>query len=378
MNPVLNILFKVWVQPFYQRNAGFFLFLFVVLFGVVQNPLVYHYKLMQGIVTSYTTLLFALIVWLLYACKCGAIVLKSITTEKTLLYQLQAVDSKQLFLLLTIIQAMLFLPATIYMLFTISVGVYMQQYPAAVIVCLLLLLMHVLSAALYYYALFSSGIQLQLFKKPVFTYPFSKGFFSFLLWYNLYKSKLKTVAVKFFSFVLLFIPLVWNSGHIELSDFVLFFQMSIAAHAVIVYDNVQFLEKDFRVLRNIPLPLQKVFILFVITYIILLLPEAFFLWYYGNAAHLGVSIFSLLLYYIAQLLLFTALAYEKHQKIESYLLYIGLITAISLLLTPLKSFGLIGCALIVVAFTLFAGNYYVYEQEYEANNLLTDDADEHK
>jgi hypothetical protein len=369
--PVLNILFKAWVQQFYQRNAGFFLFLFVVLFGVVQNPLSYHYKLMQGIITSYTTLLFALIVWLLYACKCGTIILKSVATEKVWLYQLQAINAKQLFLLLTIVQAILFLPATIYILFTISIGIHVQQYVAVAVLCLFLLLIHVLSAALYYCALFSNGIQ--LFKKPVLTYPFSKRFFSFLLWYNLYKSKLKTVAVKFFSFVLLFIPLVWNREYIELSDFVLFFQMSIAAHAVIVYDNVQFLEKDFRMLRNMPLPLYKLFVLFVGTYVILLFPEAFFLWYYGNEAPLGVSIFSLLLYYVGQLLLFTALAYEKHQKIESYLLYIGLITAVSLLLTPLKSFGLVGCALIIIAFTLFSGNYYQYEPEYEERNLLTDE-----
>ncbi|TKK71598.1 hypothetical protein FC093_00820 [Ilyomonas limi] len=365
MRAALHILLKIWVQQFYQRNAGFFLFLFVVLFGVVQNPLAYHYKLMQGIVTAYTTLVVALIVWLLYACKCSAIILKSIAREKTWLYQLQAMDAKRLFLLLTIIQVILFLPAAIYILVTISIGIHVQQYVAVIMLCLFLLLVHVLSAALYYYALFNNGIQFQLFKKPVFTYPFSKGFFSFLLWYNLYKSKLKTVAVKFFSFVLLFIPLVWNRAHIELSDFVIFFQISIATHAVIVYDSVQFLERDFPTLRNMPLPLYKLFMLFASTYIVLLLPEIFFLWYYGNAAHLGVSIFLLLLYYIGQLLLFTSLAYEKHQKIEHYLLYIGLITACSLLLTPLKSFGLIGCALIIIAFALFSGNYYQYEPEYE-------------
>ncbi len=143
--------------------------------------------------------------------------------------------------------------------------------------------------------------------------------------------------------------------------------MSIAAHAVIVYDSVHFLEKEFRVLRNMPLPLYKMLLLFVVTYIVLLLPEIFFLYYYGYKVHLGVSISSLLLYFIGQLLLFTALAYEKHQKIESYLLYIGLITAFSLMLTPLKSFGWIGGALVVIAFSLFSSNYYQYEPEYETS-----------
>ena len=371
MKPILHILLKVWVQQFYQRNAGFFLFLFVVLFGVVQNPLAYHFQLMQGIVSSYTTLFITVVIWITYAGKCGAIVIKSVAKEKVWLYELQAVSTKKLLLSLAVVQALLFLPATVYILFTINVGVYTKQYLAAVMLTLFLILIHVISVALYYRSLFGNGAQVKLFNKPLFNHRLPRAFYSLLLWHHFYKGKLKTVAVKFFSFVLLFIPLVWNSDHIELSDFVLFFQMSIAAHAVIVYDGVQFLERDFRVLRNMPLPIYKLLLLFVITYIILLLPEIFFIGYYGSRAHLGVSIASLLLYYIGQLLLFTALAYEKHQKIESYLLYIGLITACSLLLTPLKSFGWIGGVLVLIAFSLFAGNYYKYEPEYEEDKVLS-------
>jgi len=33
----------------------------------------------------------------------------------------------------------------------------------------------------------------------------------------------------------------------------------------------------------------------------------------------------------------------------------------SLMLTPLKSFGVIGGALVIIAFSLFSGNYYKYE-----------------
>src|SRR3954447_6501355 len=127
MKPILHILLRVWVQQYYQRNAGFFLFLFVVMFGVVQYPLAYHFQLMQGIVTSYITLFIAITSWILYACKCGAIVIKSIAKEKVWLYELQAISTKQLLLSLTVVQAMLFFPATAYILFTISVGIHIKQ-----------------------------------------------------------------------------------------------------------------------------------------------------------------------------------------------------------------------------------------------------------
>ena len=216
MKPILHILLKVWVQLFYQRNAGFFLFLFVALFGVVQYPITYHLKLMQGIVTSYITLLIAIIIWIVYACKCGALIFKSIAKEKVWLYELQAFNKKRLILSLSIAQAMLFLPATMYIVLTIGVGIYIKQYLAVVILILFLILIHILTVALYYQSLFDNSVQVQLFNKPLFTYQFPKRFYSFLLWYNFYKGKLKTVAVKFFSLLLIFIPLVWNSNHFEL------------------------------------------------------------------------------------------------------------------------------------------------------------------
>src|SRR4051794_25394355 len=104
MKPILHILLRVWIQQFYQRNAGFFLFLFVVLFGVVQYPLDYHFKLMEGIVTSYITLFIAIIIWILYAGKCGALVLKSIPEERVWLYELQAIGRKRLLFSLTAVQ----------------------------------------------------------------------------------------------------------------------------------------------------------------------------------------------------------------------------------------------------------------------------------
>src|SRR4051794_25480471 len=154
MKPILHILLKVWVQQFYQRNAGFFLSLFVVLFGVVQYPITYHLKLMQGIVTSYITLLIAIIIWILYACKCGALILKSIAKEKVWLYELQALDNKKLLLSLTFVQAILFLPATMYIVLTIGVGIYIKQYLAVIILTHFLILIHILSIALYYQSLF--------------------------------------------------------------------------------------------------------------------------------------------------------------------------------------------------------------------------------
>ena len=362
MKQVFTILLKVLVQQFYQRNTGFFLFLFVVLFGVVQNPLSYHLSLMQGIVSSYTTLTIAVVVWALYGCKCGVFFLKTLAAKEQLfLYQLQALTLRQIFVLLNAVQALLLLPVLVYGIITAGVGFYIHQPAAAVVILLSIAAIQGVSVLLYYHGISRPAKKIGFTLPIVFHYHLPKPFYSFLLYYNLYEGKLKTVAVKFISFVLLFLPLVWNGDHFEFSDFIIFFGVSIAAHAVIVFDGIQFLEKDFKVLRNMPLPLYKLFLLFLISYTLLLLPEAFILWYYSYRVALSVPVASLFIYYIAMLLFFTALSYEKGIKIETYLLYVGLITVLSLLIAPLKSFAAEGSCVAAIAFITFAGLYYKYE-----------------
>ncbi len=364
MKPVLRILLKVLVQQFYLRNTGFFLFLFVVLFGVVQNPLSYHLSLMQGIVSSYTTLVIAVIIWVLYGCKCVVFILKALAEkEHAFLYQLQALTFRQIFVLLNAVQALLLLPVLVYEMITAGVGFYIHQPVAAIAILLSIAGMQVISVVLYYYCIASPAKKVRFTLPLIFHYHLPKPFYSFLLYYNLYQGKVKTAAVKFVSFVLLFIPLVWNGDHFEFSDFIIFFGISIAAHAVIIFDGIQFLENDFKVLRNTPLPLYKLFLLFLITYTLLLLPEAIILWHYSHRVALSVPVTSLIVYYIAMLLFFTALSYEKGIKIENYLLYIGLITVLSLFIAPLKSFAVEGLCVAAIAFVMFAGLYYKYERE---------------
>lgn len=365
MKPTITLLTKVITLQFYKRNAGLFLLLFVVLFGVAQDPPMYHYRLMQSMVQSPATLCVACALWLLYGGKCASFVVKTFAAgDHVFLKNLQALPKPTLYFLLLNVQVVLMLPVTIYAVITAVVGVYLQHYAAAASIVVFIVFLHVASCVLYYKSLLSTGALVKFNTSFIRLPQLPKPFYSLLLWNTFFTGKLKTIAVKFCSFVLLFMPLVWNGDHFDFSDFVIFFQIAIAAHAVVCFDQVQFLEKQYSGLRNMPVPLYKFFLLFLVTNFVLLLPEALILVHYSKMVTLTVPALSLVVYFVAQLLFFTSLAYEKQMNVERYLMYVGLITVLSLLITPLRMFWQAGCVLVVISFVTFYSLYYGYEQAF--------------
>ncbi len=359
MKYTAQILWKVLAKQFYSRNAGFFLFLFVVLFGIVaQNPMAVHFQLMKGIVSSNIGLFVALILFTLFNLKCVAFVLSKLNgKENALLFETQALLFKSLFPLLFVLAFILFAPVFIYAIITLLVGIHLGYVASSLIILIYLIAVLLLTVYIYYLAVMKRGIRFQL---PTIDINLPKKFFAILFWHSLYKGKIKITMVKFFSFTMLFIPLVWNGGHFPLSDFILFYQACIIANAIIVYDYVQFLERDFSALRNMPIPVYKIFLLYLFIYPILILPEFLILLRYAPSV-LDVSPVSLCVYFLGQLLLFTSIAYEKQMKVENHLGIVSLISACFLFVTPLAPFYAVGIALIIVAFIMFCMLYYKYE-----------------
>jgi hypothetical protein len=359
MKYTAQILWKVIAKQFYLRNSGFFLLIFVALFGVTpQGPIAMHVQLMRSILSSGTGLFAGLALWFLYNLKCASFVLTNLAAEEnSCLREMQALSSKTLFLLMLALAATLFAPAFIYATITLLIGLHVGQYFFATIIFIFLIGILAATASVYLRAVMQRG---KSFALPRINISVPKKFYAILVWHSLYKGKLKITVVKFFSLTLLFIPLVWNGGRFPLSDFILFFQVCIATNAVVVFDYVQFLEKDFSSLRNMPVPVYRVFLLFLLVYPLLILPEILILAYYAPSV-LGIGFLSPFIYFLGQLLLFTSIAYEKQMKVESYLGVVALIAVALLFIAPLASFWTVGLVLSAIGFIMFCALYYKYE-----------------
>ena len=72
MLPVIRIFNKVIVGQFYQQHAGLLLFVFFIMFGIVEgSQLVYYYlSLIYGMLGSPVFLGIVFFIWVLYSFKC--------------------------------------------------------------------------------------------------------------------------------------------------------------------------------------------------------------------------------------------------------------------------------------------------------------------
>ena len=95
MNHTVN---KILLSAYYRQNAGFFLFLFVVFFGIVapSQQLAYHYALILGMLAAPAFLFVVGVAWLLYAGKVFRFVTRVIDSrEGLLLYQLKSLPPRR-------------------------------------------------------------------------------------------------------------------------------------------------------------------------------------------------------------------------------------------------------------------------------------------
>jgi hypothetical protein len=179
--------------------------------------------------------------------------------------------------------------------------------------------------------------------------PLPARYNTLLLLLSLRKGKKKLLLIKCFSFIALAIMLVWNRDHFRFSDFVFFFQAAVAAHALLIFDYTRFLEKDFPLLRNLPLPLHRRWLQLALTCLVLLLPELAFLAYGQVLTGAGPQLYVLWLLGVTELLLLSALCYEQQMEANTYLMY-SIVVLLAALLLPLFT----GFALAIAGFALAA------------------------
>ncbi len=95
MLSLIRTINKVIVSKFYEQNAGFFLFVFFLMFGIVESSQLvsYHLSLIAGIIESTVFLAVVCTGWLIYMAKCLQFVLSRLDLpENEFLFRLGMMD----------------------------------------------------------------------------------------------------------------------------------------------------------------------------------------------------------------------------------------------------------------------------------------------
>src|SRR5260221_1304553 len=157
-----KLLFKIWVFQFYRLNGGFFLFFFILFFGIVHPPqlISYHISLIMGMIESPTFLTLVLFLWFLYNLKCIGFTLKSINNpENAMLCNLQTFSLWKQSLLFGICQSFHYLTVLIYSVFVAGFAFKENNLSVVFIIILYQVIICLLSVLIYLYKLNNLPVQ---------------------------------------------------------------------------------------------------------------------------------------------------------------------------------------------------------------------------
>jgi hypothetical protein len=370
MISLFKLLFKILVKPFYIINAGYFLLLFMLTFGILHPAeiILIHASLIKGIIHSNIFTWIILILWLLYNIKCILFCLRIIHRENdTVFFNLQAILPVKQYALLLACHCCLYLPVIVYSLFVIYMarqGGYIL-YAAGLI--FFQLLMCVTGVYAYYSQINFTWKSRSLEKKSQANVQFFFNgrirFHSYLLHYTFHSRKVIFLILKLVSIFLLNLILGSNSAHFDMRDFILVFMTVVMFHSLMVYFYVSFMEKDMAFTRNLPVSKTLRFLQFALSYCFILMPEFGFIIINGSKS---ISLFNMIMLFgiaVAQLMLFTAMLYLKSMKMKPYLQSIFFIFLVSSILMLSGSFTLIFVINTLLATVFFYRNFFSYEAE---------------
>ena len=362
---VTQLLNRVIGIPFYQRHAGLFLFIFILMFGVVQGSqlISYHLTLMYAMVGSWVFMMVVSGIWLLYGLKCFQFAIKTLSEpQQQFLYVTSGLRKKDLFTALFSVQLFIYLPVLVYSLLVAAVGFYSGQYAAALYVLAFNLMICLLSTLFYRKKLNHPNPEQLFFLATIFKIHFPKPFPLFFISQLLNEMKVIFVVTKFFSAVIIIAFL--NGFFIDTYDgrvVMLGFMAGLTAHCVMVFEFRKFEESQLIFYRNLPVSTLKRWWNFAIIYFIVLIPE----WIIFGSAFPGrlhmADAWWLPFFGTGMLLSYHCLLYKPPMDMERYLQWVFGIFAVLFFLILYQAYLLIIATLLLLSLFFFFRWYYLFE-----------------
>ena len=364
-----DLLFRLLVARFYRINAGFFLVILIVFFGLMsaKEVVMLHTAIMEAVTGSALFCGISLCVFLLYNFKCIAFCMRELDApESGFLYNMQGVNSTKQYLLFLQCHTANYLPFLVYGAFTVYIGVSGHNYFLAGVIGAWQLLMCLAGAYICFYKVNFT------WKKPMVTLPEynlfpRKSYSMYLVYYSLYNRKGAFIAIKIFSLLLLQFLVSLNADKVSRENICFVILFVVSAHALLPLYYSRFIEQELSYLRNMPLSLWYRYSVYVITYAIIFIPELLFLLWNEHQVMSIWVIISLYCIAVSRLCLYTSLQYFQKLNTDKYTLLVFALFFVTFMLLATVSLWPFIIAESAISVILFLILYYRFEP---ANRLV--------
>lgn len=366
MRIIAKILQTVLVNHFYKLNAGFFIFLFFALFGVVRGGqlIEFHLGLIQAILGGPLFLGMIVFIWGLYSIKCINYITKRLMdADLTFLSCLNSLPKKQLWYWMCFVHAEVYLPVIVYVAIIINVAIRAHQYQQALIIAIFNILFFIVAVKQYFNTLQQHHRESVIKKFSIPSLPFKKPVFLFPLIYIWKERKLMLLLTKFFTLVYLygFIEFYEPYRH-DIRPILLSMLLVMAAHMTVIFEMRIFENEYLLFSRNLPISIRKRFVQSIALFLVLLTPELLFIWK-GYPLHFSVIDYSQILLMVLAIPIFMhAILYTYCMLMEEYMrLVFAFVAALFFLI--LYDLGiLLFVFVMLLAFVFFYFHFFEFEK----------------
>jgi len=356
---MIKILHSTVIHKFYERNSGFFLFIFFMMFGVVESTQIvnYHLSLIYGMISSPIFLAIVCLLWSLYMIKCVAFFCQVLSLpENSFLRSLNILRPAKQFKFVLYSITLIYIPVIIYTLLIIVISFRAEENAVALLI------------TGFHGLLIFAGIRIILSRlnstrpsrlvPPEIRWPWPKPFEFFYL--SLLTSKLKTVLfiTKIFSFSAIILFMRIPLDHYEYRTAAMGLLFGLAAHTVIIFEFRKLEDHSFLFARSLPLSMLRRWTYLIIIYALLLLPESVLL--IVNHIHLIDAI--LILIGGTSFVLFSHCSlYGKELNMDRHLQMILWLFLIGFGLTLFKLAFAASLLILLLSWIRYRKQYYLHE-----------------
>ncbi|MBS1668272.1 MAG: hypothetical protein JST58_12925 [Bacteroidetes bacterium] len=373
MKPVTTILARSVASPFYRQHAGFFLFLFFILFGIYPN--IYqveqvHYGIILGILTKASNFLLFVSIWFLYALRVYTFFHNCIGKNDYLFLQnLNAIAPKQRFYYLLQLVLTLYAPALVYGLAVMIVGLYEKHFLSASLAVLVLISFTLLVTQAFLFSLQKNRASFFDLNKWIPKINFPKNLFAFLMRYIFREQFLAMAGLKLVSFCCLYFFISTDPESYKDRILWLIFITSMIGHSIIIYKNQHFMETKMAFYRNMPIRLFKTILVLFAVYLIILIPEFWALKGVAMEHQAFKDYFIMAATAPCMLLLMHVMLYTEDYQMEDYLKMLFGIWTVYFFFGLSNFRWLLPIISLVAAFIIFYTTYYKYEKNMEVEGI---------
>jgi hypothetical protein len=367
VRPVLNLIIKTLVIPFYRNHAGLLLFGFFVMFGLVEASQIinFHLSLVYGLLESGIFLLVVLVLWLLYNLKTLHFLLKTVNSSSyQFLNTLSLLSSNHSFALFLIISFLTFLPVLVYTFFIYAVALHHKTYSHAVVIFIFQLTLWCLNAFIINQTVRKRHLT-QAITLPSFTLPIFKNQLGFYATYLFSEERVAIFISKLFSFGLLYIIKESLESGDDFRIIAIAWLFVLLAHTFLIRKVKVFEDQFLQWIKNLPISRSQEFTLYLKLYGILLLPELIFV---STAIGNGVSIYQfpeLILFGSGFLTFIHCHLFKVNLNPDRFTGFLFWLFIVCFMLILSKLIWATAIALMAVAFVQFRIRYFRYERSLE-------------